>query len=166
MPVMVQHLPKPLALYGHIVFAPVALALVPFQFWDGLRARRPALHRWMGRIYGMSILIAGVSGLALALTTQSGALAGWGFGLLAVFWLFVTARAVQLAMAGDIAAHRRWMIRSAALTFSAVTLRTMLPFGEILVGFDVAYPYIAWACWVPNLLFAQWWLKRRQPAQS
>jgi len=53
-------------------------------------------------------------------------------------------------------AHQRWMIRSLALTFAAVTLRVYLPL-SVAVGlpFDVAYPVIAWVCWVPNLLVAE-----------
>ena len=30
------------------------------------------------------------------------------------------------------------------------------------VPFEVAYPAIAWLCWVPNLLVVEW-LLRRQP---
>ena len=52
--------------------------------------------------------------------------------------------------------HRRWMIRSYALTLAAVTLRLYLPasFG-LGVPFASAYPVIAWICWVPNLIVAE-----------
>jgi len=39
-----------------------------------------------------------------------------------------------------------------------VTLRLYLP--ALVVGgvdFAVAYPIVAWLCWVPNLLFAEWY---------
>ena len=56
-------------------------------------------------------------------------------------------------MQRDFAAHRRWMIRSFALTFGAVTLRlqilAFLPFG--LMYNDVA-PFLAYSAWIPNLL--------------
>jgi hypothetical protein len=29
------------------------------------------------------------------------------------------------------------------------------------VGFDAAYPIIAWAAWVPNLIVAEIWVLRR-----
>ncbi|MEQ1730362.1 MAG: DUF2306 domain-containing protein [Vicinamibacterales bacterium] len=49
------------------------------------------------------------------------------------------------------------MIRSFALTYAAVTLRLYVPLSMAAgVPFDVAYPVIAWACWVPNLLVAEW----------
>ena len=53
------------------------------------------------------------------------------------------------------------MVRSVALTLSAVTLRLYLG-GATALGadFDAVYPAIAWLCWVPNLVLAQWWLAR------
>jgi hypothetical protein len=48
------------------------------------------------------------------------------------------------------------MVRNFALTFAAVTLRLWLP-GSVLSGvpFEVAYPIVAWLCWVPNLVVAE-----------
>jgi uncharacterized membrane protein len=152
---------RPLAYYAHVGFAPVALALAPFQFWAALRARRPGLHRWLGRAYGLSILVAGIGGLSMALGTEAGPMASAGFATLAVLWVGTTARGVQLAMAGRIAEHRRWMIRSAALTFAAVTLRIELPLLQAGgLGLDEAYGLVAWSCWVPNLTLAERFLGR------
>ncbi|WP_172293124.1 DUF2306 domain-containing protein [Pseudoruegeria sp. HB172150] len=163
MPPMFHHVfKKPVALYVHIFFAPVALALMPFQFWAGLRNRRPAVHRWLGRGYGMAILFSGTGGFFIALNTNAGPVAASGFALLAVLWLATTARGIQLAMARRIAEHRRWMIRSAALTFAAVTLRLYLPLLAAAFGFETGYPIVAWLCWVPNLLIAEWLLLRPQ----
>ncbi len=147
---------RPIAFFAHVILAPVALALVPFQLWQGLRNRRPMVHRLIGRIYGAAILLSGSGGLWLAINTEAGAVAAWGFGLLAVAWLGTTGWGIALAMRGDRVAHRRWMIRSIALTLSAVTLRIYLgmTFGFGL-DFDTAYPAIAWLCWVPNLIVAE-----------
>ena len=147
---------RPIAFFAHVIFAPVALALVPFQLWQGLRNRRPIVHRVLGRLYGLAILISGASGLWLAATTMSGPVAAFGFGLLAVLWLGTTGRGISLAIPGDRVAHRRWMIRSIALTLAAVTLRIQIPMGMMLdIPFDSAYPAIAWLCWVPNLIVAE-----------
>lgn len=152
---------RPIAFYAHVTLAPVALALVPFQLWNGLRQSQPRLHRLLGRVYGVTIALSGLSGLWLALTTEAGAMAAWGFGLLAVLWLGTTLRGIALAMAGDHVAHRRWMIRSIALTLAAVTLRLQV-FAVVLLDlpFDVAYLAIAWLCWVPNLIVAELVLRR------
>ncbi|MHC0054126.1 DUF2306 domain-containing protein [Actibacterium sp. D379-3] len=147
---------RKLAFFGHIIFAPVALALLPFQFRVTLRATRPAVHRWIGRAYGLAVLISGVGGLFLAFGTRAGPVAAAGFGLLAVLWLGCTGLGIAMARAGKAAQHRRWMIRSAALTFAAVTLRLYLPI--LIAGglaFPAAYSIVAWLCWVPNLLVAE-----------
>ena len=147
---------RPITFFAHVIFAPVALALVPFQLWQGLRNRRPIVHRVLGRLYGLAILISGASGLWLAATTMAGPVAAFGFGLLAVLWLGTTGRGISLAIRGDRVAHRRWMIRSIALTLAAVTLRIQIPMGMMLdIPFDTAYPAIAWLCWVPNLIVAE-----------
>ena len=84
------------------------------------------------------------------------------FGLLAVLWLAVTGQAVWLAMQRRIAEHRIWMIRSAALTFAAVTLRLYLPVLVVTMGFDAGYVAVAWLCWVPNVIVAEWIIRRRR----
>ena len=48
------------------------------------------------------------------------------------------------------------MVRNFALTFAAVTLRLWLP-GMVVGGvpMEIAYPIVAWLCWVPNLIVAE-----------
>ncbi len=162
MPGVVHHLDgRLLALWAHIFFAPIALAVVPFQLSQNLRQTRLKLHRWMGRAYGVAILISGVAGLIIAPYAATGTVAAVGFFLLSVAWLITTGLAIWHAMNHRISDHRRWIIRSAALTFAAVTLRLQLPLGEVFWGFETAYPYIAWLCWLPNLVFAEWYLRRQ-----
>lgn len=77
--------------------------------------------------------------------------------------LYTASHAYGEARARNFVAHRRWKIRNFALTFAAVTLRLYLPAAAALeVPFATAYPAIAWLCWVPNLLVAEW-LARRRP---
>lgn len=160
---------RPLAFYAHVVLAPVALALVPFQLWQGLRDRRGAVHRLLGRAYGVSVLASGLGGLWLAATTTAGLVAALGFGLLAVFWVATTAIGIAFAMGADYPSHQQWMTRSIALTLSAVTLRLYLPVPLLLdLDFAQSYTAIAWLCWVPNLLIAEVLIRRRPsliPAQ-
>ena len=152
---------RQLAFFAHVGLAPVALALVPLQFWRGSRVRRPALHRWLGRIYAVTIIMAGMGGILMALGTNAGPVAMVGFGLLGVAWIWTTAVAVWHIRNKRITQHKAWMIRSAALTLAAVTLRLEMPILAITVGLEVGYPLVAWLCWVPNLLIAEWMLRRR-----
>jgi hypothetical protein len=48
------------------------------------------------------------------------------------------------------------MVRNFALTFAAVTLRLYLPASMAAgIAFELAYPVIAWLCWVPNVVLAE-----------
>ncbi len=163
---MAHYLPDlPLALYGHILLAPLALILAPLQFWTGLRVARPGLHRWTGRLYGGAVLIAAVSSLAMLPVFLGSVWAMTGFLLLAILWIVFTALGVAQAWQGNFAAHRAWMLRSVALTFAAVMLRIyMAPM--VASGWTVVetYDVTAWASWVPNLLAVEWALRRRSAA--
>lgn len=152
-----------LALRVHIFGAAVAMALGPWQFSSRLRARRPRLHRLMGRAYlGIGVLVGGAAGLYVAQFAFGGPVARLGFAMLAGSWLFTGWRAYAAIRAGDVASHRRWMLQNFALTLAAVTLRIYLPL-SMLAGlpYEAAYRAIAWLCWVPNLLIAEWYLMRR-----
>jgi len=155
------------ALVFHAALASLALILGAFQLFPGFRARWPAWHRRSGTVYVISCLLAGVAGLLLAAGASSGPIATAGFGLLAIIWIGCTAQAWRLARAHDFVRHRRWMIRSYALTFAAVTLRLYLP-AAIIAHLDVvtAYRAISFLCWVPNLIFAELWLRRAAPFRT
>ena len=156
----------PAAAILHLAGAAIALAVGPFQLNTRLRNRFITVHRWMGRSYVTGVLFGGVGALALATIAQTGLPARAGFGLLAVLWLTSTGMAYRHIRARNQPAHRRWMIRSYALTFAAVTLRIYLPLSQVYgIPFDPAYQTIAWLCWVPNLVVAEW-IILRQPVPS
>lgn len=145
----------------HVTFAATALLVAPFQFLPGIRARRPQLHRRLGRIYAIACLAGGVSGFVLALGASTGLISTAGFGALAVYWVVTTALAWRHARRRMFAQHRAWMIRSFALTFAAVTLRLYLPIALALpFPFENSYRVISFLCWVPNALLAEWYLRR------
>ena len=114
------------AFYLHIGFGGLALLLSPFQFATRLRNRAPHVHRAVGRIILVSIAIGGVGGLVLAPRSLAGPVGTVGFGLLAVLWVAFAATAFRAIRRRDVETHRRWMIRTFALTYAAVTLRLWL----------------------------------------
>lgn len=158
----------PLAAVGHILAGAIALAVGPFQLSSRLRTRRLPLHRWMGRLYILSVVVAGVSAIVLATMTVGGLPASVGFGLLGVLWVFTAVLAYQRIKVYDIADHRRWMIRSYSLAFAAVTFRIYLAIGigMMRLPLDQVYPTITWLCWVPNLIVAEWWILRKVPTSA
>lgn len=153
-------------LVTHVAGAMVALAIGPFMFLRRLRARWPAIHRGLGRVYLLGVLAGGVAGLALAPYAYTGATTSAGFAILGLLWLGTGVMAFVRIREGDVQAHRRWMLRNFALTFAGVSLRLqMLPLA-VAFGFDLGYMIVAWSCWVPNILVAEWMLRRRRSAPS
>ena len=152
----------------HAGGAATALLVGGFQFLPAVRRRR-RLHRWIGRVYAGGCIFAGCAGFVLAFGTTAGPVAALGFGLLAPIWVYCTAQGWLTARARRFDEHRRWMIRSFALTFAAVTLRLYLPLGVMAgLSFHQIYVATAWISWIPNLLLAELYLRRRafvlQPA--
>lgn len=139
----------------HIAGGTVALAIGPYQFLPNLRARRPRLHHVLGRVYLAAVLCTAVGGLGLARIALGGPMARLGFAVMAVVLLLFTLLAVAAIRRRDIATHRRWMYRSYAAVFSAVTFRAwlglLLPFG---LPFDAVYAVGAWVSWMVNVMVA------------
>jgi uncharacterized membrane protein len=163
-PSHVQHLfgQRPIATFAHFMGGAIALISGALQVNARLRARFLSAHRWLGRLYVVAVVLGGTAGLVLALQSFGGWVAHLGFGLLAVCWLVCTLNAYRHIRQGNVSAHRSWMIRSYALTLAAVTLRLYLPGSQIAgLSMTVAYPAIAWLCWVPNLLIAEGFVRAR-----
>ena len=138
----------------HMLVAPVALLIGPFQFWPGLRVRLPRLHRWSGRVYVAAVVIAGASALATSFQATGGPVAAFGFGLLAVLWVGATLGAWRAAVQRNFALHRLLMRYSYAMTFAAVTLRIQIPIGFALgaESYAAMSPWLAFLSWIPNVI--------------
>jgi uncharacterized membrane protein len=153
----------PVAVFVHLFASAFAIATGPLQLSARLRARSIGGHRWRGRVYVVGVLSGGAAALVLAARSQGGLPAHAGFGMLGVLWIGTSAIGYARIRAGDETSHRRWMMRSFALTLAAVTLRIYLPVSQIAgVPFEPAYQTIAWLCWVPNLAVAEWLLLKTQ----
>ncbi|MEN0130767.1 MAG: DUF2306 domain-containing protein [Brevundimonas sp.] len=162
--------PVLVAFYAHVCAGGVALLVGPTQFWAGLRRRRPRVHRTLGRVYLGAVAVAGVAALALAPFNTAGMVGFFGFGSLAVLWLYTGWRGYRSIRAGDVRSHQAWMIRSFALTYAAVMLRLwvgvliaiQVPFTfDVDAAFDNAYAAVPFLCWLPNLVVAEWLVRRR-----
>jgi len=149
--------------YAHIFGSALALAIGPTQFSARFRGWRPQVHRWLGQTYLLAgVVVGGLAGLFLAAHAFGGVPGKLGFAILATLWLYTGIRAFTAIRARDVQSHRRWMIRNYSLTFAAVTLRLLLPSAVALrIPFELAYPIIAWLCWVPNLALTEMALRGR-----
>ncbi len=97
------------ALLAGIVSLGGALQLVP-----QIRARAISLHRWNGRLFLLSALAAGAAGLYLVWVRGDRPNAGHALALSlnAVLIMVFVVSTWRSALAGKIAAHRRWGLRT------------------------------------------------------
>ena len=149
----------------HVIGGVTALLVAPLQFVGAIRARWPAFHRAIGRIYVAACAIGAPTGFVLALGSTAGPIAGAGFAVQAVLWAAFTWLAFRAAVEGRFADHREWMLRSYACTAAAITLRLMLPASAFLgLDFFAAYQVIAWLCWTVNLALLEFYIRRNRPS--
>ena len=163
--IAVNYAPRPgwvrIAFYTHIVFGGLALLLSPVQLSSRVRARVPRLHRATGRVVLVAIALAGTAGFLLSWFNTAGPIGTAGFGTLAVLWVVFAGLGLRAILRRDVATHRRWMLRTFALTYAAVTLRLwLLVLIPLLGDFASAYAVVPFLCWVPNLVVVELLLRR------
>lgn len=163
-------------LYLHAVGSAIALAVGPLLFSTRLQTKHLRLHRQLGKLYVLSIGVGGVSGIYLAFEALGGVMSQAGFLALDVVWLAATYLGYKRIRQKQVEQLREWMLRSYALTFAGVTLRFWLGLlgmltipveslsqSDLLLGdFNRIYRIDAWLCWVPNLIAAEWLIRRRR----
>ena len=144
-----------IAFYTHIFLGGLALFIGWMQFSKKWRSKKLKQHRIIGKVYLLAVLFSGIFGLYIAYHATGTVYTKLGFALLAIAWLLTSTKAYTTIRQKNIIQHQKWMIRSYALTFAAVTLRIYLPLLQQFLDFGEAYAIVAWLCWVPNLVFAE-----------
>jgi hypothetical protein len=157
--------------YIHVFTSIFALLTGFTQFSKKLLTAMPAMHRKLGYSYVFNILfVTGPAGLIMSLYANGGLTSRIGFTILSVLWIYFTAIALYKVFKKDFGSHEAFMIRSYALTLSAITLRIWkVVFAEFSqLGPIDRYRVIAWLGWVLNLLVAELiirWVIKRKPGQ-
>ncbi|HEX8622211.1 MAG TPA: DUF2306 domain-containing protein [Allosphingosinicella sp.] len=147
----------------HVAAGVIALLVGPLQFVRRIRARRPGFHRAAGRIYVAACAIGAPAGLMLALGTVAGPVAAAGFAIPALLWPLFTWLGYRAAVEGRFDDHREWMLRSYAITATAITLRLMIPASALLgLEFVPAYRVISWLAWTTNLALFEYHIRRNR----
>jgi uncharacterized membrane protein len=144
--------------FVHVFLSSLTLLAGLVQFSKYILGNYKKLHRAVGYIYVIDVfLFAGPSGLIMGFYANGNVWSRVSFVLLSILWMSFTALAFYKAKQKNFMAHKKWMIRSYALTLSAITLRLLafiLPNFVHLKAFD-EYALIAWLSWALNLLVAE-----------
>ncbi len=147
-----------LSFFVHVYTSMFVLVAGFTQFSSYILRQYPKVHRYGGWVYAMTIILfSGPSGLVMGYHANGGLPSQLAFCILAILWIYFTIMAIRAIRKKDIQSHKRFMIRSFALTLSAITLRL---WKFILVYlFEPrpmdAYQIVAWLGWVLNLIIAE-----------
>jgi uncharacterized membrane protein YozB (DUF420 family) len=147
--------------YIHVYSAIFVLLSGFFQINNTLLKKYPLLHRNLGKLYVFIILfLSAPSGLFIGLFANGGFYSKISFVALSVLWFLFTLKGFLYIKTKNIQQHKAFMLRSFALTFSAITLR----FWKVILVYlfhpapmDL-YQIIAWLGWIPNLLIVEYYL--------
>jgi Predicted membrane protein (DUF2306) len=157
------------AFYTH-VFSSILVLLAGFtQFSQSFHKKYRSLHKKLGYVYVINILmVTGPASLLMGFYANGGLSSRIAFVLLAVLWLGFTAIALYKAIKKDFVAHRIFMIRSFALTLSAITLRIWKVIFAATTDIPPMdrYRIIAWLGWVLNLIIAEYIISSKLKVES
>ncbi len=145
--------------YAH-VYSAIFTVFVGFtQFSKSVRKKYPKVHKYIGWSYVIIVMcLAAPSGLYIGLYANGGLSSQISFLLLSIFWFSFTLLALLKIRKKDFISHRKYMIRSYALTLSAITLRAWKYILVVLFEpkpMDI-YIVVAWLGWVLNLIIAEY----------
>jgi len=158
-------LPWKVAFYTHVFTIIFALLAGFTQFSALILKDHTNIHRLVGKIYIYDVLLINVPAAMIMAIYANGLLpTKTAFVILDCLWFWFTYKAVVEIKKGNVAAHKRFMIRSYALTLSAVSLRAWKIIILSFVDIDPLHLYMinAWMGFVPNLLFAEWLIRRKR----
>lgn len=159
LPVLARH---PISEALHRLGGSLYMLLGVAQFSAGLRARRRALHRLVGKVFLALTLLAGASGayMALAFPYERGeTLPSVLFAALMVG--FAMKSFVEIRR-GNLAAHRAWMIRSFSIGLGIGTIRVLAVavLNLTTLGARTIITPVFWLGWTLSLALAELWIRR------
>lgn len=151
----------------HGIAAGLAMVLAVFQFSNRLRARYLPMHRVLGYIYVSCVFLGAPLGIPIAARIDGISLT-FGSAVQALGWMGCTAVALFCIRRGNVAEHRRWMIRGYPFAIVFTVARMIIPIPAIQrMGLEgtgaVVWTLVALAALLPSF-FLEWGAITRRPA--
>jgi len=160
----------------HFATGGIILILGSVQLVGCVRSRFPALHRWVGRLYILSSLLAAVGGLVFIAIrgTVGGTVMDTGFSLYGLLMFVAATETYRHAVGGRLERHRAWALRLYALAIGSWLYRMDYGFWLLLADglghtrsfsgpFDMV---MAFFFYLPNLLVAEAFIRARRYTAS
>lgn len=143
----------------HIVFASLALVVGALNF---ATTRRQKLHRALGILYVVSVLVTVLTSGYMAPTATGGTSTSMVFNLLELVWMAVTLTAVVAIIRNKPRQHRNWMIRSYTISFTnfLIHLLALLLQGVFQVEYRDAYTFSLYGSMVLLVVISEVWIRR------
>ncbi len=146
---------------GHVLSALPVLVIAPLQFSGALRRAKPAVHRWLGRIFLGGAMLAGAFAVWLGATMP---IAGTQVPLMlfGLVWMGLAAIAWQAARRRDYVTHRAFVVRVFVLSTSFLWLHVLQEGEDTLFWFlespELRHATRGWLSLVGPLIAAEIWV--------
>lgn len=138
-------------LIAHITAGGGALVLGFVQFWPKLRNFSWKLHRIIGFLYLLAILLSSSCAVILAFTTAYEVNWAYAFSLQVwvSVWISATAIAYYAIIKRNVNLHKEWMVRSYIVTLAFIIsgLAIKIPYVQNLGTFADISPSFFWMGW-------------------
>lgn len=151
------YFPRAIWVFPHVVLGITATLIGPFQFMSKIRNKYLQTHRKLGRIYIISVLLSGIGGMYMAITSGVNLPYAIGLFCLGFIWSVSAIMAFISIKNKKIELHKDWMIRSYVITLAFVTFRFV---EDILMSLKVGtyeevLVLMSWASWAIPLFIAE-----------
>jgi len=142
-------------LIPHALFGALAMLLGAFQFSNRLRARYLKVHRVMGYIYVVGVFVSAPFAIPMAMKIHGLSIVG-ASAVQSLGWMLTTAIALYCVRNGNIAQHRRWMMRSYPFAMVFTVARVIIPIPPIFALGEPGIEFVVWttialAAFLPNI---------------
>lgn len=148
----------------HVAAGLVMLTLMPLQVSAKVRQRWPALHRWSGRLFVLVGLAVSVTAAVMNVVfpVVGGTLKVTVIGAMCVAQVVTLALGLRAIRAGDVARHRRWMLRAMGVSLAAGSAGLFaVPLFAMGLHADVVVGVGRWLGFIATLVAVEWWLRPR-----
>ncbi|ONI84651.1 hypothetical protein ALI22I_29370 [Saccharothrix sp. ALI-22-I] len=158
----------------HVIFGAIAISTAWVQVWPWFRNNHPRWHRRIGYVYfGLGVFPSGILAFPVAFLATSGHGPRMVLGVMGVLWMISSVAGLRAARGRRFDDHRRWMLRSVALTTCIATARPFV-YGQVaLLGWLLPDTYPAsrdtfvlseamglFIAMMIHLVFVEWYLLR------